>query len=324
MADEVIEAHLARCPDCAHFAEVALREHRRLRVRPAGPVPDLTAAIMRRLSTTPPPTPSPAGAGGRRGWRRWAPAGAGVGGGWSRRRLTSIGAATIVVAGGGFGVGALLGGRLWSSPSPGGPVAVRQVAGSPLSSSRYPGAVVTTAGVPKPAVVLTDTSGRRYDLARATAGRVTLVYFGYTHCPDVCPMNMALTASALRDLPASERRKITVVFITTDPARDTPRVIRAWLDKFNQNFVGLTGSLAAIHAAEVQVHMPLSYLTRATTGRATSGSEKGQDYQVVHSAYTLIYAPDGWANLTVDDSVLPDQYATTLSHVLAYGFRGRT
>jgi protein SCO1 len=238
--------------------------------------------------------------------------------------VASIAAATVGVVGTGFGAGALLGGHLGDGPAPAGTVAVRQVAGSSQASSRYPGAVVTTAGVPKPAIVLTDTAGRPYNLARATAGKVTLVYFGYTHCPDLCPINMALAAAALRDLPASERRQITVVFITTDPARDTPQVIRAWLDRFNANFVGLTGSVSAIHAAEVQVQMPLSYVDPGSGGRAASVSSNGQDYQVVHAGYTLVYAPDGRANLTVDDSALPTQYATTLSHVLAYGFREST
>ncbi|MCL2393419.1 MAG: SCO family protein [Acidimicrobiaceae bacterium] len=304
MADDVLEAHLARCPDCTQFAEAAAAEHRRLRVRPASPVPDLTEEILERLATMPPP----AAAGDRR----------------LRRRLASLAAATAVVVGGGFGAGALLGAHLGSGGRRAGTVAIRQVAGAPQTSSRYPGAIVTSAGVPKPGVVLTDTAGRPYDLARATAGRVTLVYFGYTHCPDLCPINMALTAAALRDLPAADRRKITVVFISTDPARDTRQVIRSWLARFDPSFVGLTGSLAAIHEAEVQVHMPLSYLDRATSPRSASATETGQDYLVVHSAYTLVYAPDGWANLTVDDSVRPDQYATTLSHVLSYGFRRST
>lgn len=316
MPDEVIDAHLARCPDCTRFAEVAAREHRRLRVRPAGPVPDLTGEILQRLSAIPEPS-SGAGRSGR-GWSRVASLAPVVGRG--RRRGASIAAATMVVIGAGFGAGALLGDNLGGGASPG-PVAVRQVAGSSETSARYPGAVVMATGVPKPAVTLTDTSGRSYDLARATAGKVTLIYFGYTHCPDLCPINMALTASALRDLPASDRRHIAVVFITTDPTRDTRQVIRAWLDRFNPDFVGLTGSVAAIHHAEVEVQMPLSYVDPPPTGRSASATERGQDYQVVHAGYTLIYAPDGRANLTVDDTARPDQYATTLSHVLSYGFR---
>lgn len=320
MPDEVIDAHLARCPDCRRFAEVAAREHRRLRVRPAAPVPDLTGEILRQLSSVPEPSlvASDGGRGGR-GWRRLASF-TPIAGSGDRRRAASIALATMVVIGAGLAAGALLGDHLGGGTSPG-PVAMRQVAGSSQTSVRYPGAVVMATGVPKPAVTLTDTSGRSYDLARATAGKVTLIYFGYTHCPDLCPINMALTASALRALPASQRRHIAVVFITTDPARDTRQVIRAWLDRFNPDFVGLTGSAAAIHHAEVDVQMPLSYAEPEPRGRSASAAGRGQDYQVVHAGYTLIYAPDGRANLTVDDTARPDQYATTLSHVLSYGFR---
>jgi protein SCO1/2 len=180
---------------------------------------------------------------------------------------------------------------------------------------------VVQPGLPKPGVLLTDTEGRPYDLARATEGKVTLVYFGYTHCPDLCPINMALTAAALRDLPPGQRAKVSVVFITTDPARDKPAVIRAWLDRFDRSFVGLTGSPAAIHAAEEEAEVPLSYPEVASETEAAEATEAGQDYRVVHAGYTLVYAQDGMADLTVDDSALPAQYATTLERLLAHGYQ---
>jgi protein SCO1/2 len=126
-----------------------------------------------------------------------------------------------------------------------------------------------------------------------------------------------LTAAALHRLPAADRDKVTVVFITTDPACDTPGVIRAWLDNFTSGypgdptFVGLTGSQAAIQQAERQIDMPLSYPDPAV--RTTS------DYQVVHAGYTLIYSPAGVAHLTVDDSETLPAYVTTLEHVIDQG-----
>jgi len=65
---------------------------------------------------------------------------------------------------------------------------VTQVAGSSQTDSHYPGAQLSPQVVGKPTVELTDTSGQPYDVATATAGRVTLLYFGYTNCPDVCPI----------------------------------------------------------------------------------------------------------------------------------------
>lgn len=76
--------------------------------------------------------------------------------------------------------------------------------------------------MPRPALVLTDTEGRPYDL-RAHNGGVTALFFGYTQCPDICPTTMADLATARRELSASQREKVTVVFVTEDPENDTPR-----------------------------------------------------------------------------------------------------
>jgi protein SCO1/2 len=102
----------------------------------------------------------------------------------------------------------------------------------------------------RPAFALTDIQGQRYDFATATKGRPTYLYFGYTHCPDACPTAMADLAAALRKAPAGERAKAVVVFVTTDPKRDTPAVLRRWLDQFSTDFVGLLGSTAQVAAAE--------------------------------------------------------------------------
>ena len=70
---------------------------------------------------------------------------------------------------------------------------------------------------PKPDFTLTDTAGRPYNLAAQTAGDVTLLYFGYTHCPDVCPTTMADLALGLNKVSAAVRSHVKVVFVTTDP-----------------------------------------------------------------------------------------------------------
>ncbi len=103
----------------------------------------------------------------------------------------------------------------------------------------------------RPTFVLRTTSGERYDFAARTAGRPTLLYFGYTSCPDECPTAMADIAAALRTTPAELREDVEVVFVTTDPDRDTPQVLREWLDKFSKDFVGLVGTQAEVDAAQV-------------------------------------------------------------------------
>ncbi len=105
----------------------------------------------------------------------------------------------------------------------------------------------------RPSFVLRDTSGASYDFATRTGGRPTLLYFGYTSCPDECPTAMADIAGALRETTAQLRSQTVVVFVTTDPERDDPGLLRRWLDMFSTDYVGLVGSQAEVDAAQVAV-----------------------------------------------------------------------
>lgn len=124
-------------------------------------------------------------------------------------------------------------------------------------------------------------------MSRMTNGKLTYLYFGYTHCPDACPATMADIAVALRRQPLSIQNRVVVVFVTTDPRRDTRTVLRTWLNKFNSSFVGLTGTAAQIAAAENAAGVPLA---------KPEGSETG-GYSVAHSAQVFAYSPDGYAHV---------------------------
>ncbi len=97
-----------------------------------------------------------------------------------------------------------------------------------------------------PAAPLTDTSGSSYSLRDDTDKPLTLVFFAYTHCPDICPLTMANVASAMARLSDEQRAQVDVVVVTTDPARDDEATLRAWLDRFDPGFIGLTGDLDTI------------------------------------------------------------------------------
>lgn len=101
----------------------------------------------------------------------------------------------------------------------------------------------------KPDLTLTDTSGQPFDLRKQTAGRPTLLFFGYTSCPDVCPTTMGDIGVAMSRLPVEDQQKIDIVFVSTDPERDTPKVLRTWLDAMGKNFVGLSGDLTKVKDA---------------------------------------------------------------------------
>ena len=153
--------------------------------------------------------------------------------------------------------------------------------------------IVQSPGQPKPAINLPDTSGRPFNLLAETNGYVTVLYFGYTHCPDICPTHMANIAAALHHLPATVDSRIKVVFVTTDPARDTGPVLRAWLDNFDPSFIGLTGTVAQIHAAEDATGLPES---------TTEALGNGQ-YAVDHAAQVDVFTTDN-----LDHVVYPAGY----------------
>jgi protein SCO1/2 len=155
------------------------------------------------------------------------------------------------------------------------------VISTPKSTSPYDGTVLDR-GFAKPTATFTSTDDKKFDIAKDTRGKATLVYFGYTHCPDVCPTTMADLGLAVKRLPKSVRKKVRVLFVTSDPHRDTPKRMRAWLNSFDTDFTGLTASWPTI----------------ATTAKGLGvGLDKpvvkGGDYQVTHGAQVLAYPADG-------------------------------
>lgn len=143
------------------------------------------------------------------------------------------------------GATALLAAALLAGCASGGPTA----APDPTASLAFHG--VEPDPVPaRPSFTLTTTEGKRFDFLAETKGRPTLMYFGYTNCPDECITAMADVAAALRRAPADLKDDVRVVFITTDPKRDTPQKLRTWLDQFSTEFVALLGTEAELKAAQ--------------------------------------------------------------------------
>ena len=128
-----------------------------------------------------------------------------------------------------------------------------------------------------PEVSLTDTSGRPYNLATTPSKPVTLVFFGYTHCPDVCIAVLSDVSLALQRIAPADRDQIQLIFITTDPARDKEKQIRRYLDRFNPTFVGLTGPMSTIKRAASEVGVEIEGLKKLPSG----GYEVGHSAQVI-------------------------------------------
>ena len=159
----------------------------------------------------------------------------------------------------------------------------------------------------KPSFTLTDQAGQPYSFAQQTDGRLTLLYFGYTHCPDVCPTTMAALAAALRALPSSQSSKITVVFVSTDPARDTPAVLTTWLGQFNSAFIGLTGAFSVIQNAAAQVAITIEPPVQQADG----------NYTITHGAEVLAFNTDDEAHVVWTAGTTAAQYDHDIPLLLA-------
>ena len=175
----------------------------------------------------------------------------------------------------------------------------------PQTADDFRGALVTPP-LPKPSFVLADTSGRPFDFAAATKGRVTLLFFGYTYCPDQCPMHMSVLGAALKKLPARTADQVKLVFVTTDPERDSPAVLRRWLDLFDRRFIGLTGTGPAIAAAQRMAGVPVA---------VRAGPAKG-NYAVNHANFVLAYTKDNLAHLIYPGGVSKDDWAHDLPRLI--------
>ena len=136
----------------------------------------------------------------------------------------------------------------------------------------------------KPEFTLTDSTGAPFDFAARTAAGPTLLFFGYTNCPDVCPTTMADVALALRTTDPAVAARTNVVFVTTDPARDTPQALGEYLGRFDADlptsFVGLTGDQAQVEQAQLAAGVPLA-----------------EDNGESHSAMLLLYGTNGVADV---------------------------
>ncbi len=154
-----------------------------------------------------------------------------------------------------------------------------------------------------PDLTLSDTSGKEFDLA--TRPERTLVFFGYTNCPDICQVVMSTIASAVARLSDSEQAKLGVAFVTTDPARDTRTVLRTYLDRFDPDFVGVTGSLDQID----QLAQPMDVFIKKGRKLPSGG------YEVDHST-VVVSVRQGQGDLVWTGATSPSDMATDLKKIL--------
>lgn len=183
---------------------------------------------------------------------------------------------------------------------------VAQSSQGSTQQSKYKG---TELGIPTPIppVTLTDFNGKPYDLKANAAGKLTLVYFGYTHCPDVCPTTMATLAATMRSLTPAQAAQIDVVFISSDPTRDTPAVLHTWLGQYDPAFIGLTGSFTKIQKAAGSLGIDIEPPVKLADGT----------YSVTHGAEVIAFDAKGKAYLVYTAGTSVPQFQHDIPLLLA-------
>ena len=151
---------------------------------------------------------------------------------------------------------------------------------------------------------LMDDDGREVNAERYR-GNVVLLYFGYTHCPDVCPTTLAALGAALGRLGADASR-VTVLFVTVDPARDTAPVLKRYMSYFGPQFVGLRGDDEALR--------PLIRRYRVAYHR--DPPDRNGNYAVEHSSVVFVFDANGRARLLAQEGDAPDAVAQDLRRLV--------
>lgn len=172
---------------------------------------------------------------------------------------------------------------------------------APLPKSPFHATDIT--GIAQPAAfALRDPDGRLRTI-QDFKGRVTAVFFGYTHCPDVCPTTLSDFSAALKLLGA-DANKVQVLFVTLDPARDTPALLKTYVPSFNPSFIGLYGDAAS--TASVAKNFHVFYQRQGAN----------PDYTIDHTTGTFVFDTEGRLRLLVPYGQRPAWIADDLRVLL--------
>ncbi len=139
----------------------------------------------------------------------------------------------------------------------------------------------------KPDVTFTDLDGNPFDLREQTAGELAVLFFGYTNCPDVCPIYLQTISRAMEAIGTGPGSDATVLFVGVDTERDTPEQMRTYLERINPAFIGLTGTPEVIAEANAALFQaPITF----------DEPDEDGNYLVGHGSKVFAFQPDGLAH----------------------------
>lgn len=197
-------------------------------------------------------------------------------------------AATLWLGGLALGVSGLLAGCDQASPGATAPV--------------FKGIDITGAAYGRQ-FALTDFNGQPRTLADYR-GQVVMLYFGFVQCPDVCPTALSRAAAVKQQL-GDDAAQLQVIFITVDPERDTPELLREYMAAFDPSFMALTGSLEQIRAAADEFRV---YFKKVPTGST---------YTMDHTALSYLFDRDGRIRVALRHEQTVDDYTADIRQLLA-------
>ncbi|ARU03530.1 SCO family protein [Comamonas serinivorans] len=181
-------------------------------------------------------------------------------------------------------------------------LALAALAGCADKAPSFRGIDVTGAGYGK-ALSLKDPDGRTRTLADFQ-GKAVLLFFGFTQCPDVCPTAL-LRAAEVRRLLGADGDRLQVLFVTLDPERDTPQVLREYTGAFDPGFLGLAGDLAETEQIAKEFRV---YFKKVPTQSS---------YTIDHSAFTYLFDPAGQLRVLLKHEQTAQDYAADVRTVLS-------
>ena len=129
---------------------------------------------------------------------------------------------------------------------------------------------------------LTDSNGKEF-LPNNFEGKWNVLFFGFTFCPDICPITMRMLSRIEKEIDSQELDKIRTFLVTVDPDRDSPDQLKVYLENFSENFIGLTGGLDQIYNFATRVNAPFSPISNS----------KDPHYTVDHTGSIILINPEG-------------------------------
>lgn len=208
---------------------------------------------------------------------------------WSRRRFLGATASGLAVA-------ALAGCSLEKSSS-------RDTSKDPSVMAGDWGGEVVDPGLERPDVTFTDMNGEPFPFLEKTEGKLSILFFGYTNCPDVCPIFLTSIARAIESIGSGPGSDPQVLFVGVDVERDTPEQLRTYLGRINPTFIGLTGTEAVIAEANRQVFNPPIEIEAA---------DDSGEYLVGHASRVFPFLDDGLAHRTYPSNTRQQVWAADL------------